>query len=263
MSLPDKLLNGTLIVFNFDCTLITKHLYYFLHELENINFDSKFGPIPLDIKALRNDFKNNNITPTVKTHMINHFFGGNERIRKLKEFLTDLKKNGSYIIIASFSFEGDILKLLNKVGLGDFFDEIYGRHNLLLNSKLGKIGLLYNFISNKQYKNLFYFDYDSRDHSALKYKFPDVKHIDTSYFTTAKLNHVNYHYFNKLHINSEGLQIEDLDLISEYIYKQSMLVKLHVVPIEKCKKYSTAEQSHSSWVNKYLKYKQKYLELYK
>ena len=186
-ALPEIPYNEHLIIFDFDCTLTTKHFYHFMN-INNKILDSKVLEYIDDIDNFKKVIETgcNNITDIFKQILINEFFGGNERLEKLKEVLQKLKEYNCRIIIASKGKHNQIISLLKCLGLFEMFDEIHGDLST-------KIELIYEKISNKT-KYLYYFDDDRRDNDSLIKTYGNPKSIglEKPFFEISTLDKFGY-----------------------------------------------------------------------
>jgi len=253
-------MNNTLIVFNFNCTLTTNNIFDFLNGKLEIKSDT------IDINELKKKLNEDTIIidsflDDDRKFIIENFFGGNERLDKLEIILKKLKKYYYEIIIASNTKKNIIVLLLKFSNLFSLFDHIYGREDIKAEN-LGINGLLSDKINSKQYKYLYYFDHKQDEHKFLLEKYKIVGPKLENNFISANLNNVEYHFFETLSKSKDckGLSILNIDYLSDYIIENSIIT----IPItkNKCKKYNNTHTSSISH-NKYLKYKQKYLDLKK
>jgi hypothetical protein len=197
-----------------------------------------------------------------KKIITDNFFGQSDRLDKLRKILEKLKEYNYEIIIASKTEKNIIVLLLKFSNLFSLFNYIYGS-DYIKNKNLGINGLISEKINTNQYKYLYYFDYDHKQNNHLleKYKLDGGSDTDAHFYSTI-LNNVNYHFFKTLSKDCKGLSISDLEYLSEYIIENSKFIEESTIPItkNKCKKHISADPSSISH-NKYLKYKQKYLDL--
>ena len=291
----ERTYNDVLVVFDFDCTLTTKHLFYFMHPRVGNHEDLKLSDqtmdiIQSDVELFKNHImgkgiKNNDYTLSdiEKSVLINEFFGGEERLSLLKKKLKELKKNGCDIIIASYGFKKEIIRLLMHVGLNDMFDEIYGHKEL----KGPKRNLLNDKI--KLYKHLYYLDDDNAEHLEF-IKNPDIKPLGEdpyNFYLTYGYNSTNvkYNFVKSLEKNGKGLSEYDLGKLSTSIessitnytspHKQPIPVNgtekgfndpppdLDIYDLPPLNTHPVLQRQNAELILniKYLKYKQKYLEL--
>ena len=235
--------NGHLIVFDFDCTLTTKHYYYFMNK-NNINhqtklpiLDTKITDTIDDLDKFRNHIRNNETSLVEKQIIIDQFFGGDSRFQKLKDVLQTLKDRGCHIIIASRGKKEEIIALLKCVGMLDLFNEIYGQPT-------SKTFLLFNKMNRIECKYLYYFDDDRTENDTLINDFREDKalkkenmenNFEVSIITilTSNLSHnVEYNFFNKLEKNGNGLTIEYLDNLLIIINDSIQRGKISNIEIE-------------------------------
>lgn len=92
-----------LVVFDFDKTLTTRHLYHIIHNyIKDVGYLSQRELIDI--------------------------FGGQKRIDALNNMLLNLKENGSELYIMSFGVVSYMKKALHRVGISpDIFTHIYGQ----------------------------------------------------------------------------------------------------------------------------------------
>ena len=174
------------IVFDFDCTITSHHVFNFLHN--NI--------IPIDIiNDLGSEMPHemiyhiNKIIMFSKTHstnsqeqyinfIVNVLFGGIQRINKLRTLFKFIKQSNYKLIIASRGQLEDITFFLKYLDLYDYFDIILATSNhklhikselLSIESKIGKEKLLDNMISSG-YQNIIYIDDNPTEFTKLKHE---------------------------------------------------------------------------------------------
>jgi hypothetical protein len=249
-------LSKTLLVFDFDCTLTTKHFYRYMDDLVyfnktwGINTNGTVSALMTNSDRIKEMIMTMKPSPQDKELLINEFFGGQERYAALYNGLTNLKSRGCKIIIASLGIKVQIDALLNCVDMQNLFDEVYG-------APLHKEELIAQKINTMQFTNVFYADDDNTQHIQLLKNFKiNSEPIDFPLFNQWMLDNVKYYHFKNLNKtfdkdNKTGILLEYLQQIFSFINS------LHGQ-----KKYLKI-QSENTWKAKYLKYKNKYLQLKK
>jgi len=235
-------LNRCLVVFDFDCTLTTKHYFYYMN---NINHFEKFwgnnlgvlSPLVNKYKELKEYILTEHKEDENKENnelLINEFFGGNIRFKFIRNGLRTLREDGCKVIIASRGYKDQIIALLRCVGLEDAFTDVYGNER-------EKDELLFENITSGIFTQVFYADDDNSEHTKLlnKFRVNPASANSSPLFDRWVLGDVEYNFFKKLvKNNNTGITLPDFNGLLRFIYKSEVK-------------------------NKYLKYKQKYLELKK
>jgi hypothetical protein len=101
------------IYFDFDCTLTSINVYYYLYQKETYLENKDW--LKEHLKYLENNISNNQDKYLV--------FGGEQRIKELKEFFDFLKNNNYDIYISSRAFIEDIIYYLKLVNLNSYIVE--------------------------------------------------------------------------------------------------------------------------------------------
>ncbi len=106
--LPDVVVNAarTLVVFDFDCTLTSNHLFHALHGGDGDASRARLAEDPDSFYL--------------------EIFGGAERVEMLRAFLRDMKEAGATLRILSFGREAEIEAALEWMDVRVLFDEVHG-----------------------------------------------------------------------------------------------------------------------------------------
>ena len=96
------------VIFDFDCTLTTEHMYYFYAN-------GRDGNAALSRVPLREVVSSGNTL-----EFIRFFFGGEERLRLLKRMLSELAKT-SIIYVSTMGIVEDVKIALDITGLTKYF----------------------------------------------------------------------------------------------------------------------------------------------
>jgi len=104
----------TLLLFDFDCTLSSVHLFHTLRTASGM-------------ARMRKN----------KTKFYRDIFGGDARMKKIRAFLEQLSKSGFTVYVLSFGNESEIRDALKVAGALKFVSHIYG------NTSYTKAGIVY------------------------------------------------------------------------------------------------------------------------
>lgn len=161
-------------VFDFDCTLSSRHIFHFInnfpHYLKQFHIPNhqppNTQPDPVHLKRLQDiarRLKALNTPPEDdRLCFLCETFTSQERVLMLKEFLTVLRDRYQMrLMIASRGDKEQILLCLNLVGLSEFFakEDVYDCHT-------HKTQLLYHLLYDEGY-NVIYFDDTHSEHDQL------------------------------------------------------------------------------------------------
>jgi hypothetical protein len=192
-------------VFDFDCTLTYTHFYYFTNDLDT--YCKKFKVEQTDkiknlqvsiIKYLKEDTK---INLYLLEQFIELIFGGNDRLKMIKQFLCKLNLNNVYI--ASRGNKNDICKCVDLLG-------IKISHNNIFGNETPKVNVINNLINKG---NVFYVDDDRFEHIEF---IRNLLIIDKFPMTIAQKNNNNYVFMNSLMKEGSGLTLEQINLILHF-----------------------------------------------
>jgi hypothetical protein len=224
---------SNVFVFDFDCTITTRHLFYFLNEKEK--FKRLYGEIDEDKYTNILNYFNRDITIT-EVDVIEYFketiFGDRERRNKLKIMLFLLGTENIYI--ASRGIKEQIIKALTLAELINFFDTEH-----ITGGKKPKQDILNDLIETK---NVFYTDDDLHEHSIFSRGMTEnTNHAIQKILQYNSREHIYIFYnFAKRTNDYGGLSIEDMEIIPS-IFERKMI--------------------GGNYYNLYKKYKTKYLRL--
>ena len=217
--------NDHIIIFDFDCTLTTKHFFSFFKNNNYGLLNKKNLDKIADIEIFKQNILDNKINEEEKQIIIEEFFGESDRFAELKQTLKKLKEIGCKIIILSNGITVHIIALLKCVELFNLFDEIIG----LYEEGYKKNRILNDIISNKECKYLYYFDDDRKENDALitffmknhiYEKLTPKPYIEMSYLSIKlgeELFKVQYNFFNALELNRNGLTETQLKFLLKTI----------------------------------------------
>ena len=174
--------NKKCVVFDFDCTITTKHWYWFTTDLST--FVQKFGNISDQFNCREKILEclKTKITYTLsfgeRNWIMMTFLGGYDRIAYLKDMFKTLTTNGCTLYILSRGNKSHIDTFLNITGLNLYFssENVYGhemRKDLFLKKLINK------------YEKVTYIDDDNTEHLA----FLKSTHIEENKYTYIKLPH--------------------------------------------------------------------------
>ena len=152
------------IVFDFDCTISSRHLFHtirsgeqYLKDVkkychnENGHVDIYTGRILNWIDKIESDFvheRPNKDTYAYKPSecgfasaqtFLYYLFGGKERIYDLRNMLNSLKDNGSTLHISTKGIVSEVIECLKGIGLLDKFEYIDGYDNNYENKVVYKV----------------------------------------------------------------------------------------------------------------------------
>jgi len=150
------------------------------------------------IKYLKEDTK---INLYLLEQFIELIFGGNYRLKMIKEFLCKLNLKNVYI--ASRGNKNDICKCIDLLG-------IKISHNNIFGNETPKVNVITNLIN---IGNVFYIDDDRQEHMEF------IKNFETYFnfpFTTGIKNNNNYVFMNSLMKEGCGLTLEQINLILHF-----------------------------------------------
>ncbi len=223
------------IIFDFDCTITQKHLYYLLNESKV--FMSMYN-VPEEnhneVYELASKINNGNtLTDNQTTQFINLIFGGTERLAMLKNFLSKCLNNGLDLYISSRGFLSDITQSLLIVGLLNYFCCIHSTLDKAIyypyfNKKIkfdhGKDIFIMNLMDGAfmgQYDNLFYIDDTHTEHKKLCTIFNVInKENDIDIATIVSNGVIKYYTFIGSIIKDVGGGISNTDIkLFESAYK--------------------------------------------
>ena len=188
----------TLFIFDFDCTITSRHFFGLMMN------DDKVNPVDLDdVKMLRPFIVDNfgrlnasikEISKEYQNKLINYLFGSKERLDWLHQFFQELSKLPNVQIeIWTRSYCSQVENILTKdyIDLQKYFNKIVDRKSF----KSKKMFYLDTLLQN--YSKLFIFDDSSEEFSYL-YTKGDI-------FDTYK----NVYMYNKLVKESSGLEMDN------------------------------------------------------
>lgn len=228
-----KLGNGRCVVFDFDCTLTYTHYFYFLNMYQ-LYKDPQKGPWYKEVTENKGFIKSSELddiasrienmygmpkgeylvnTCMTEEQLINIFFGGSDRLNRLKNMLQTLQDNGYDIYISSRGNCENILSLVRKVGISEYFVEIdagYPTGDLKCNYNDGKIEFItYILAKTNKYNNIMYVDDDDQEYNIGDPYGDNPK-------APIKEHNLNVKYYG---LSEIGLKRNDLGLTSDMISK--------------------------------------------
>jgi len=256
-----------LVVFDFDCTLTTKHYYHYINDYKYFRTKEQWKSEVLEFRRdeLIHTLNTRAINEEHKNILINEFFGGEERFNLLVSGINKLRQQGCTIIIASRGKKSEIENLLYCIEQSNLFNKIFDR-------EMDKTKLILTNITNGDYKAIYYMDDDSREHEKLLdiiletpihessniFFYVNIRSDDIDAPVHVKSN-FQYNFYNKLKKEAYGLSKEEIRQILEYI--NSNAYYLQETQIVSSNAQDSSEQTELK--QKYLKYKMKYLNLKK
>jgi predicted HAD superfamily phosphohydrolase YqeG len=174
--------NKKCVVFDFDCTITTKHWYWFTTDLST--FVQKFGDISDQFNCREKILEclKTKITYTLsfgeRNWIMMSFLGGYDRMAYLKDMFKTLTTNGCTLYILSRGNKSHIDTFLNITGLNLYFssENVYGhemRKDLFLKKLINK------------YEKVTYIDDDDTEHLA----FLRSTCVEENKYTYIKLPH--------------------------------------------------------------------------
>jgi len=237
-------------VFDFDCTLTTRHLYYFVNNLSN--FIQVFPDVTSETRLTlaqinrlhgwindyfsgRDSFFTNHSQN--KEQFINLIFGNEKRITKLGNMFKAIGINNLYI--ASRGIKEQIIKVLDLVGLGG-----YVKQENITGGEVNKVHVLNRLIS---LGNVFYADDDSEEHGVFVSSHGLVFVDKENNFMRYNYNSYKYIFYNFApRVNNPGGILEEM---------------LEKIPTFVTEMRGGSDKYYDKYYDKYLKYKNKYLTL--
>ncbi len=242
-------------IFDFDCTLTVRHLYYFLNNLSI--FKELYSKLLNDIDI--NDVNIEQLHAFAKYHLkldtvsssldlttgkelfIKIIFGSQDRIEILRKMFTDIGKDNLYI--ASRGIKEQIIKTLDFVGL----DGLIKSENIT-GGNINKTIILKEHIIKE---NVFYADDDNEEHNNFVQEFSDnlmISHYNDLIYTYTYIPAgTKYKFYKNLVKNiGGGIPNDVLPTLATSIF-----------PV------LTQAGGGKDYYKLYLKYKTKYLNLRK
>ncbi|ARF10018.1 protein kinase [Indivirus ILV1] len=220
------------IVFDFDCTLTSKHLYKSLRENTNMH------DLILKLKPNQNNekYKNDII------EYVNDIFGGIERIAKLKSLFSNLKDANIDLYISSRGVVAEIASALLAVDLYSYFQKIYGITET--NGGQNKTKLIYGLYD--KYNEIIYIDDNHSEHNDFKNSLGKPENKSSNEKTIVyEFDNMKYIFIQSLTYENGGINDTHMELI-----------KTLTIPSQK-----GGYTQHNKYYKKYIKYKYKYLSL--
>lgn len=228
---------NNIVIFDFDCTITSRHWYYFLHMStdhgRNPDMDAKSPAYDPFMVKLYNDINiiinNDSSTHPVLDYgitekLIEIFFGGRKRYAELCLMLKYIKRYNNEIVILSNGYSNDIHILLNLVGIREYFNRIvgiadkYNRENRF--SKTHYLNVYHDNLKDTA-NYVFYVDDDPAlhniyIHTLLRNNTPHIilAHKNFVLFFAKKLRYIFYHGLKK---EGTGMSINDMENIKDYI----------------------------------------------
>lgn len=176
------------ILFDFDCTLTSKHFFYYINNDEifhKIHYDTydvdketqkliklytykKFEEVfdynhnkknQIEILNFKND--------EMKNYFIDLIFGGKDRFNKLNNFLKEIKLISDLYILTS-GFIPQVNKILELLDMKIYFKKVYGKNFNEINSK-PKYAIIERIFWN-YYKKIIFIDDESKNIKTLYFK---------------------------------------------------------------------------------------------
>jgi hypothetical protein len=184
-------------VFDFDCTITSKHFFYFTHDYETFKKMYPYVSYPT------------NETDTNETDMINMIMGGEERIRLIKNMINTLVSKNCEVHIASRGVKKDIIEFLKKIGIINIADD----H--ITGGETPKIEVLQKLIATK---NVFYADDDKDEHSLFVENNHCIAKIINEKLVGCNIGSKKYIFMDGLLKNGLGIELSDMPTIYDFVY---------------------------------------------
>lgn len=247
-----SLLDKTCIVFDFDCTVTYRHMYFFLNDVDNFNKMYEVPGMNKDqIRALSNAIRSIYIknkkfvshdkliqdklslpSDSILNKFIDIIFGGFERVDILNKFLKRYHENGIDLHISSRGHLREIILALRITGLFDYFTTIHSTLDKLIYQKNGSRIVQYDQAKDKlimymlkhQYDNVFYIDDTHLEHERLKSDLANYCSC-TGYEQCALLVDIdikNYIFINTLTKNGSGIGGLEISLFDEIMMSMNI-----------------------------------------
>jgi len=203
---PKHIENTKCVVFDFDCTITTKHWYWFTTDLET--YVQKFGAISDELNYRE---KILNVLKTKITYMlslnernwiISTFLGGSERMTYLKDLFKTLVNEKNTLYILSRGNKSHIDTFLNITGLNIYFptSNVFGcemKKDLFLKKLINK------------HERVTYIDDDNSEHLAFLRVVPLVNTFcEESDIHTYTYNETKTYVYIKLNHEGTGMDKE-------------------------------------------------------
>jgi len=216
---------GKCIVFDFDCTLTTRHWYYFLNDLNKFLEMYKNDPVIKgyqkdQLTMFRENILNNNTFDIAI--LINLFFGGYERIGKLTNLFSALKRYNYDMYISSRGISSQVSNALYKSGLYNYFTMI---HTVLDGNLLFiQTGVTEKYLAPKNqfiynklfmeynYRKLIYLDDTNDENLQLLYMLQGVKQ-STNEYEYVMFSDREYYYVNGMMKDGSGIMDREIGII--------------------------------------------------
>lgn len=211
-------MENSCIIFDFDCTITSRHLYYFLNDSakfieiykgidsEKLHITASYinslqwqNGIALDYATLANTVLD--IDKNDAEYFCEIIFGGDERLELLKNFFKTCQEKNIEMHISSRGNLRNIILALKISGLLKYFNsihctidkKIYYRDGKTENFNFSKDTLIFEMLKNS-YDILFYIDDTNTEHERLK-KYLDILDENPEYDFYAYRAQDKYKYY--------------------------------------------------------------------
>lgn len=213
----------TYFVFDFDCTISSRHTYFFLNVFhiyttqfrpppqseEDVDFLSHLHRVADKLKHTRA------LNDAEKSVFIEELFDGPERLEVLRSFFESLKARQYHLIIASRGNREQIMHCLRTIG----FDDLFEKENIYDNAT-NKTTLILELLQQK-HANVFYIDDTHDEHRLLlehhqQLMKMDDENISSKHFESFKTdNGLSYIFCRSLPNNGSGMTTDLMDIIEQ------------------------------------------------
>lgn len=262
------------IVFDFDCTISTRHVYRMIHSPTQFyqknqtppEIAKKIDKLSKKINKLKESVEdtssliniNFDVEKDLMTVLVDYMFGGRERLELLTSFFKQHYEKADLYILSS-GFLADVLIVLKILNWFDYFHGVSGQSDELLyirgNDKVlryieSKAAFIKKELLCRDYLTIIYVDDDHRENYELirdrEFEcstYHNLGYVKCEYKGIEHGRVKNYHFINTLVNEGNGITAQTLDIIKRIV---SQYVS------------GGAERTYH---NKYLKYKLKYIQL--
>ena len=243
-------IKNTCIVFDFDCTLTEKHVWYLynfyptnpdgttnkhgngltkyrdFYENKNTSDDYMREKYDIYVNALRKSVDNNDNQSlnNIRNQFIEFIMGTQQRIKNIKTMLDEQSKTAD-LCISSMNYNRNVSKILELLGWKDDFKHIHtmaGESQIYTNDKLPLIEDMknkpefINWLVNRGYKNVVYIDDDKGPNDTIcdGQKCIKKQNNNTCCYDYRQYNVLTrYFYISTLKKDTNGIQTDQLNCI--------------------------------------------------
>uniref|UniRef100_A0A6C0ILM1 Uncharacterized protein n=1 Tax=viral metagenome TaxID=1070528 RepID=A0A6C0ILM1_9ZZZZ len=245
--------NGIAVVFDFDCTLTTSHFYHYMHSTEY--FSGLYPSVPEVQTLLRagpqiqTAIRLGVINDNERKILIDAFFGGEVRFKRLFEMIQTLRMGGAAVYISSRGIKEEIENFLSILGINPqaLFNGITG-------GNITKPTVILPLAETM--RRMYYFDDDPTEHyTVIQSATPGSQQLG-KVFDKWRLQNAEYYYYK--HLTKDkwgGILNEHLDFIFHAITTGVQGGKRRKRTMRKTRRCHS--KKHARRNSKYLRHKSK------